>query len=434
MLNSKETELSVLGTVMYSPELFTRAASVLTPDDFFYPGNAAVYSAMVELFESGLDINIKTVWNSLYKRGHTGITESEINDMLSYRVDATAFVAFVTQLSEFSGYRLLESGVKKIDNAIKKGDSDLSDYTTMLASLIHQVSSKDVQKEFSSGDALVSSYMEMVTRERTSLKYTGLESIDSRLVDFDAKEISYLAARPGVGKSAMLLQSVRSNLEIGASVGFLSMEMSVPKLMNRLVSSKIEVNGEELLKRKELTDDVKEALMWYSEMPLFLDDSGPFTVNTVIQKIRKLVYEHGCDVVYIDYIGLIGGTAGATRNDQLSTISRELKNVSSELDIPLVIAAQLNREVVKRGGTPNLADLRDSGSLEQDASIVAFMYPDIASIAEIANIDAYLKDQVEVPVKFEVAKQRNGPVFVRDLMFYKEFGKFALRDEVLSTF
>lgn len=433
MLNSKETELSVLGTVMYSPELFARIVSTLSPEDFFYPENAQVFSAMQSLFTSNMDINIKTVWNHLYGQGYTGITESEVENMLSYRVDSAALLSFVAQLAEFSGHRILEQGIRRIDSSIRKKEGKLTDYLSSLNILIRQINAKDARQDFSTGEELVASFLEMMNRERNQLRYTGIESIDSRLVDFDAKEISYLAARPSVGKSAMLLQSVRSNLEIGARVGFLSLEMSVPKLMNRLVSAKAGVNGEKLLKATTVTDEVKEALLWFKEKPLFLDDKGPFTQGAVMQKIRKLVYEHGCDVVYVDYVGLITGQ-GNNPNERLSSISRELKNVASELDIPLVIAAQLSRDVVKRGGTPNLADLRDSGSLEQDASIVAFMYPDVAGISETADLESYLKEQEEVNIKFEIAKQRNGPLLTRDLIFQKFYGRFLLKDDALATY
>lgn len=799
LLNSKDTELSVLGSIMYEPTLFTRVSSVITEEDFFYPENARVFQVMVSLFKSGRDINIKSVWNELYKQGYEAVTESEIAEMLHYRVDGESFVTFVSQMAEFSGFRLLENGLKRIGSSVKKRETGLAAYSTMMGELIRRVSSKEVHSEFSSGDSLASSFMELLRKEKNTLKYTGIPLIDNRLVDFDSKEISYLAARPGTGKeqaldapiltptgwvtmgdmyvgaeiiggdgtvqrvagvypqgvkdeyelvfsdgttatggiehlwvtktrterktsrngstgeiirpynsrpftvkttreimetlrcetlkdnrvnhsvpyvgaveflekdvpldpyilgillgdgslsvkkvsltsvdpeirnaalalkgtrevhsttrasgvnflqdsgvgsalselgllnkhswekfvpeayiynskevrtailqglldtdgsvgedsptieysttsphlrdgvmeitrslggratcktrmgrykkdgvyketrenyrvtlsfpegiepfrlsrkleryiprtrlpdkfimdvrptgrkvemqcimvdseehtyvtndytvthnTAMMLQSTRVNLESGARVGFLSMEMSVAKLMNRLISSRAEVNGEDMLKMSEeqffAHDGLREALEWYSQQALFIDDTGPFTQNTVMQKIRKLVYDHGCDVVYIDYIGLIQATGTGSRNDQLSAISRELKGLSSELDIPLVIASQLSRDVVKRGShRPNLADLRDSGALEQDASIVAFLYPDVAALSgvDISDVDAYLKDQEEVFVKFEIAKQRNGPVFTRELIFRKPYGRFELKDDALSTY
>lgn len=800
LLNSRETELSILGSIMYEPGMFSRATALISEEDFFYPENSRVFQAMSALFAAGLDINIKSVWNYLYKQGYDGLTEQDIADMLLYRVDGASFVTFASQVAEFSGFRLLEGGMKRISASIKRKDSDLASYSAMLGELIRKVSSKDAHTEFSTGDALTSSFVELLRKEKNTLKYTGIPVIDNRLVDFDSKEISYLAARPGTGKeqaldapiltptgwvtmgdmyvgaeiiggdgtvqrvagvypqgvkdeyelvfsdgttatggiehlwvtktrterktsrngstgeiirpynsrpftvkttreimetlrcetlkdnrvnhsvpyvgaveflekdvpldpyilgillgdgslsvkkvsltsvdpeirnaalalkgtrevhsttrasgvnflqdsgvgsalselgllnkhswekfvpeayiynskevrtailqglldtdgsvgedsptieysttsphlrdgvmeitrslggratcktrmgrykkdgvyketrenyrvtlsfpegiepfrlsrkleryvprtrlpdkfimdvrptgrkvemqcimvdseehtyvtndytvthnTAMMLQSTRVNLESGARVGFLSMEMSVAKLMNRLISSRAEVNGEDMLKMHETefvsNAALREALEWYSSVPLFIDDAGPFTQNSVMQKIRKMVYEHGCDVVYIDYIGLIQPSASnGSRNDQLSAISRELKGLSSELDIPLVIASQLSRDVVKRGNhRPNLADLRDSGALEQDASIVAFLYPDVAALSEtnVTDVDSYLKEQSEVFVKFEIAKQRNGPVFSRELIFYKPYGRFVLKDEALATY
>lgn len=427
---------------MYDPTLYPRVLSTLAPEDFFYPENAEVFRAMGELFTAKLDINVKSVWNHLYrKKANVGLTESELLDMLTYRVDGEACMSFAIQLAEFSGYRVLERGVDKLSRSLARREGNLEYYSSQLAALVRTVSSKDVHGEFSTGDTLTASYYEMLNREKNTLKYTGIEAIDARLVDFDAKEISYLAARPGTGKSAMMLQSARVNLEQGARVGFLSMEMSVAKLMNRLVSSKAMFNGEHLLSMtgEELhkNDALREAVEWYSKQPLYIDDAGPFTREGVLQKIRKLVYDYGCDVVYIDYIGLIQIGGSGSRNDQLSTMSRELKGVAMELDIPLVIASQLSRDVVKRGNArPNLADLRDSGSLEQDGSIVAFLYPDVAALAtlDMPDIDTYLKEQEDVMVKFEVQKQRNGPVFTRNLVFHKPYGRFVLREEELATY
>lgn len=441
LLNSRETEMSVLGTILYDSSLFSRASTSLGKDDFYYPEHSRVYSAMEALHTDNLDINVKSVWNYLYSKSYNGITETEIRDMLDYRVDGEAFQAFTAQLAEFSGHRILASGLRKIQAELEKKTGTLDSYSSSLATLIRQVNAKDVRAEFATGEDMGLSFIEMLSRERNELAYTGIPTIDDRLVDFDGKEISYIAGRPGGGKTTMMLQSARVNLEKGARVGFLSMEMSVAKLANRLISSRARFNGEDMLKMTQAefmsNDDLLAAYHWLKSVPLFMDDFGPFTKTSVSQKIRKMVYEHGVDVVYVDYIGLIQTEGGANRNEQLSEMSRELKGLSSELDIPLVIASQLSRDVVKRGGgRPNLADLRDSGSLEQDASIVAFLYPDTAAISLDGgqDIDAFIKDEPTIPVKFEIAKQRNGPVFTRDLVFLKTVGRFELRDHHYSTF
>jgi len=445
LLNSRDSELSVLGSVMYDSTLFPRIVNLLSGEDFYQSDTRQVYGIMLSLFERDVEINVKTVWNELYKQAYDGITETELKAYLDYRVNGETVLSFAQQLAEFSGFRTIEFELEKLMKSLQHKDKLLSEYAAMLSSLVMRVNAKGVQQNVASGVDLMKSYIEMLYREKNSLLYTGVNDIDNRLVDFDRKEISYLAARPGTGKTAMMLQSARVNLAKGAKIGFISMEMESSKLLNRMIASKANVDGSNILKMSgdefQADEMLMEALMWYSEQPLYIDDTGPFTNTTVPQKIRTLVYDYHCDVVYVDYIGLIGASGGLAtrnRNEQLSQISRELKGIAGELDIPLVIASQLSRDVVKRSssGRPNLADLRDSGSLEQDASIVAFLYHDLNSVGDLGmeDIDEYLKGQDEVFVKFEIAKQRNGPVFSSDLVFKKNVGIFESKSTYHSTF
>jgi len=445
VVSSKETEISVLGSVMVDDSIFPRIVDFIKEEDFFYPENKTIFRVMTQLFSRNIEINVKTVWNELYKYNYEGITETELREYIDYQVGGSTVISFSTQIAEYSGYRLLEKGFEDISKDLKAKNRSLDEYASMLNSLSNDITGKGLKQSIVTGKELIQDYLDMLSRDRSALKFTGLDAIDSQLVDFDSKETSFLAARPGTGKSALMLQSARMNIEQGARVGFLSMEMDKTKILNRLIASKAHYDGQEILNMKPESFSQKESLMdslvWFSEQPLFIDDSGPWNNETVKQKIRKLVYEKGCDVVYVDYIGLIGATgflSSQPRNQQLTEISSILKNLSGELDIPLLIASQLNRDVIKRvDQRPNLSDLRDSGSLEQDASIVAFVYPDISSLsAEITQeeIDSFVKNSTEVPVKFEIAKQRNGPVFTKSLIFEKAFGKFHLKEDFYKSF
>jgi replicative DNA helicase len=445
VVSSKETEVSILGSVMMNPSIFARIVDVLKEEDFFYPENRMVYRTMINLFSRSIEINVKTVWNELYKLDYEQLTEQDLRGFLDYQVGGDTVISFATQIAEYSGLRLLHRGVGELNEDIQKNMRTLDEYASMLSNLANDITGKGLKQSLVTGKELIEDYLSMLDRDRSNISFTGLEAIDSQLVDFDAKETSFLAARPGTGKTAMMLQSARVNVEKGARVGFLSMEMDKTKLLNRMIAARAEVNGQELLNMSpsafSSSEKLMDSLVWYSEQPLFIDDAGPWNNETVSQKIRKLVYEKGCDVVYVDYIGLIGATgflAGQQRNQQLSEISSMLKNLSGELNIPILIASQLNRDVVKRvDQRPNLSDLRDSGALEQDASIVAFLYPDISNFnPEITQeeIDKFVKDTDEVPVKFEIAKQRNGPVFTKSLIFQKPYGKFHLKESFYASY
>lgn len=243
--------------------------------------------------------------------------------------------------------------------------------------------------------------------------------------------------------TAALLQSVRINLEHGKRVGFLSMEMSRTKVLNRLLAATLRVSGTDLLRMSPEvfnSDPTRpEALDKLVSAPLIIDDTGPFTSDTVPKKIRQLVYNHGCDVVYVDYIGLIGAAGElmkAQRNMQLTQISSDLKSLATELDIPICAAAQLNRDVTRRmSGKPTIADLRDSGSLEQDASLVILLYEDTEKLLNnpmTRGSDTHREEDVYLTV--DVAKQRNGSVFTEQVIFRKRFGIFESVREAHSTY
>lgn len=446
IINSKETEMSVLGSILYEPSMFSRVHSIAKPEDFFYPAYRYVFGVMFKLSSDRLDINVKTVWNELYKRGYSDITEKDLYDLLDYRVSTDVALSFASQVAEFSGYRILQSEVSSLLPSIKDRERPLLDYAAEFSNLSKRISGKGVRQNFTTGIALAESYFEMLDLERTNLLLTGINQIDDKLIDLSPKELTIITARPGVGKTAMMLQSVRKNLELGLKVGFLSMEMDKAKLFNRLVSSHAEVDSMAIrkLKSEALSRDSKlvSAVRWFTDVGLVIDDSAPFTSDTVPQKIRTAVYEYGCDIIYVDYIGLIeasGYLKQVNRNSQLEAISRSLKNIATELNIPIVIAAQLNRESTKTvTGRPLMSHLRDSGALEQDASIIIMLYPDMERMLmggmAPGDIDNFMENQMSLNVKFEVAKQRNGGTFVADLVFEKPIGKFSQLSEINRTY
>lgn len=446
MVNSKETEISIIGSLLYDPTIFPKVYGIVKPEDFYNPVARYLFRSIVDLAQNKIEVNIQTLLNHLSKRNYEGITESELKEYLDYRVPADSVISFATQVSEFSGYRILDFELEKLKNHVKDRDLSLSEIVSQISTISHRINEKGVKQEFVTGAALVESYINMLSKDRSLLRLTGLKDVDDRLVDFDAKEVTYIAARPGTGKTALMLQSVRSNLESERRVGFISMEMDSSKILNRLISAKARFDGSQLLKMKpdEFRTDRKlmAALDWYKNKPLFIDDSGPFTSATIPQKVRKMVYEHGCEVVYVDYIGLINATGhlvSAPRNQQLTQISADLKGLASELNIPVVAASQLNRDVTKRTtGKPTLADLRDSGSLEQDASIVLFVYVDmnkfVLSGLSDGDVDDYIKDNDELYLRVEVGKQRNGSVFSESVVLEKPYGVFTLASEYNKTY
>lgn len=439
--NSREAEVSVLGTLLVEPTGFSRVFSIIKTDDFFYPDTKQVFSTMHVLFMKNIEINIQTVLNHFKVEGYTGISDFELREFLDYRVSIDTAVSFCSQIAEFSGWRSLRLGLSDISKEVNNHKLNLGDASQKLTNLIKRITSKGLRDDIVHGPAIADEYMNMLNRPKNMYTFSGIDLIDENIFDFNPKELSYIAARPGSGKTAFMLQSALYNLKRGNRVGFLSMEMERPKLINRLISHQSLTSGTEIvrLSKKDFLSRPKlvNALEKISSYPLFIDDTGPWNNETVPQKIRKMYYEYQCNIIYVDYIGLITGVnslASVSKNQQLTHISAELKGLSSELGIPILAASQLNRDVEKRSDNrPVLADLRDSGSLEQDASIVAFLYPNVSKSVSDDSFK-FQENTLELPVILEIAKQRNGPVNTYELVFYKKFGKFLSQEQVNSTF
>jgi replicative DNA helicase len=447
ILNSKDAEMSIIGTLLYDPTLISRVYGTVKPEDFYDSQARQLYRAIIHLSQDGLDVNLVTVLNYLKVRNDDSLTDTELREVMDYRVAPAEVLSFATQVSEFSGYRILQNELEQLLSSVKTRElNSLGEYIEKLTLLSGRVNDKGVKQSFKYGKALIDGYLEMLGRDKSKNKLTGIREIDSHIYDFDAKELTYIAARPGVGKSAIMLQSARINADEGRTVGFISMEMDHTKILNRLISATARVDGTELLKMnpEQFSQNAKlvTTLQGFLNKPFIIDDTGPFNNITIPQKVRKLVYEHGCDIVYLDYVGLTSATgnlSSTNRNEQLSQISRELKNLASELNIPIVAASQLNREVTKRtNGRPTLSDLRESGSLEQDASLVLFIYVDMDKFLltglDGGDVDEYLKNESNIHVKIEVAKQRNGPVLIEPVVMEKQFGIFTHARDFNSTY
>lgn len=437
--NSREAEVSVLGTLMVEPSGFSRVYAIIKDDDFFFPDTKKVFSTMYSLFVRGIEINVQTVLNHFKVEGYEGISEFELRDFLDYRVSVETAISFSVQIAEFSGWRSLKFGLEKLNEEVNSGKYSLTDVSQKISSIASTISSKGLKDDIVHGSSMLEEYLEMLDRPKNLYAFSGIKSIDFNIYDFNPKELSIIAARPGQGKSTYMLQSALANALRGNRVGFLSMEMERSKLFNRLVSHRSRISGTRIsrMNSQEFSSNSKlvSAAEEIGNLPIFIDDTGPWTSEAVPKKIRKLFYEYNCNLIYVDYIGLIVGSgelASAPRNQQLTRISADLKSLASELAIPILAASQLNRDVEKRSTSrPMLADLRDSGSLEQDASIVAFLYPNVSQADDSMSL---LENENEMPVILEIAKQRNGPVNQFELVLNKKFGLFESLEEKNATY
>jgi replicative DNA helicase len=262
-----------------------------------------------------------------------------------------------------------------------------------------------------------------------SLHYnkTGIKGIPSGFVDLDRmtsgfqpSDLIIIAARPSMGKTAFAL-NVATNvaLRAGKTVAIFSLEMSASQLVARMISSEGNIDAQAFRTGNLNEEDwqkVTMAISTLAEAPIFIDDTPGLTVYDIRAKLRRLQAEHGLGLVVIDYLQLISGTRGDNRQQEISEISRSLKLMAREFDCPIIALSQLSRAVEQRQDKrPMLSDLRESGSIEQDADLVAFLYRD-----DYYNEDSEKKNIAEVII----GKQRNGPVGKVELLFLKNYNKF----------
>jgi replicative DNA helicase len=249
---------------------------------------------------------------------------------------------------------------------------------------------------------------------------TGFIDIDRMLGGLQRADYVIIGARPSMGKTALLLQMAMNNIQKGKKVGIFSLEMSAKKLVERLISSSARIDSQRL-RRADLEpgewDKFYKHIGNLSERGLFISDDLGLSVTQIKAKARRWHARYGLDMVMVDYLQLIDEPGQQNRNLELGVISRGLKQIGRELDLPVVAASQLSRAVEQRGNKrPQLSDLRDSGTIEQDADIVGFLYRD----------EYYHPDSSDRPniAEVNIAKNRNGPTFVADLYWHGQLATF----------
>lgn len=441
-LNSIETEKTVIGTILMTEKSFPRFKGVLSGNDFFYSEHTRMFEVMSLLHEAGRDINVQTMRN-VFKRNISEaerFTDEFLMDYLDYALPVQNALSSATQISEMAGRRKLGKFLEDFQKDLT--NMEIGELVGKMQKVAIEVSTKGVTGLVSHGSLLVANTLKMLAMDMSSKSFIGIPEVDNNLYDVSPGETIVIAARPGTGKTTLMLQAVRHlAFKQHKRPGFLSMEMYDGKLALRLVAGHCGVDLSTLLTMNdedfEANDLLYNGLIDISER-VWIEHEGSFTAMTVQSKIQNMVYNFGCDIIFVDYIGLIKGdkSTPGDRQQQVSDISRMLKSLATELYIPIVIAAQLNRSVEHRvSNRPMLSDLRESGSIEQDASVVLFLYADIDVDEGMSDKDFQKKidDTEELPVIIECAKQRNGPVFRRRLIFSKPKMNFSLAEDFYSS-
>ncbi len=425
---SIEAEEAVLGAILVNPASLGRIVEFLKPESFYKPAHKIIYEAVMDLFRKSEPIDIVTVSEQLrnQEKLEKAGGRSYIND-LALNVVTTVNIEFYAKIIQEKEIKraLINAGSEIVSMSYESDDTDkvLDDAQKLIFNIAAQ---KDTADLVSIQDLVVSSYEEIENRFNNRDELTGVTTgfydLDNITSGLQKSDLIILAARPSMGKTAFAL-NVAQNVALKGKKGvaIFSLEMPKQQLVKRMLCAEAEVEADRVrtgnLQPKDW-EKIVEAMTRLSDARIYIDDTSGVTAIDIKAKCRRLMMEEKeLGLIVIDYLQLMEGGNPNDRNQQISAISRSLKGLARELDVPIIALSQLSRGVEQRPDKrPMLSDLRDSGAIEQDADIVMFIYRD----------EYYNREDVENKGKAEViiAKHRNGSVGKIDLLFQANITKF----------
>ncbi|SFS32311.1 replicative DNA helicase [Halolactibacillus miurensis] len=437
--HSTEAEQAVIGAVFLEPEAMSTASEFLIPQDFYRPSHQRIFQVMMQLNDRGEPIDLLTVTNALNSSklleevgGVSYLTE------LADAVPTAANIGYYTKIVEEKSVlrRLIRTATDIVTESFNRED-ELEDVLSEAEKNILDVSNRQNANAFKNiKDVLIDVYDNIEQLHEKSGDVTGIptgfKDLDHITSGFQRNDLIIVAARPSVGKTAFAL-NVAQNVAIKTdeNVAIFSLEMGADQLVSRMLCAEGNIDAQRLRTGNLEAEDwtkLTMAMGSLSNAGIFIDDSPGIRVNEIRSKCRRLKQEHGLGMILIDYLQLIqgsGASAKENRQQEVSEISRSLKGLARELEVPVIALSQLSRGVEQRQDKrPMMSDLRESGSIEQDADIVGFLYRD----------DYYDKEsEKQNIIEIIIAKQRNGPVGTVELAFVKEYNKFVDLDHKYSA-
>ncbi|OAB42037.1 replicative DNA helicase [Paenibacillus glacialis] len=425
-----EAEQAVIGAILLHDEAIITVMERVRTEDFYDKPHQLIFEAMLQLGESNQPIDLITLTSLLQDRGQL----EEIGGVsylakLAHAVPTAANVDYYAQIIEEKS--MLRRLIRTATQIVSEGYTGGEDVSGMLGDAERKILEISNRRSGSGFVLIKDVLMEVFDRVEmlhenkggTSGIPTGFVDLDKMTNGFQRNDLIIVAARPSVGKTAFAL-NIAQNVAVRAkeTVAIFSLEMSAPQLVQRMICAEANLDANAMRTGEFKDDDWAKLTMGISSLSdaqIFIDDTPGVTVADIRAKCRRLKKENGLGMIVIDYLQLIHGRgkAGENRQQEVSEISRTLKQIARELEVPVVALSQLSRGVEQRQDKrPMMSDLRESGSIEQDADIVSFLYRD-----DYYNADTEKKNIIEIII----AKQRNGPVGTVELVFLKNFNKFV---------
>ncbi|MCF6213665.1 MAG: replicative DNA helicase [Flavobacteriaceae bacterium] len=441
-----DLEEAVLGAMMIDKKGIDDVIDILHPDAFYKEAHHKIYKAIIKLFETTQPIDLLTVSNQLRTDGDLDFVGGDfylIN--LTQKVSSSAHVEFHARiiLQKYIQRRLISISSEIIKESYDE-TVDVFDLLDEAETKLFEVTQGNLKKSSEKAHSLVAQALQKIeeisNKEGMSGVASGFFKVDEITSGWQPSDLIIIAARPGMGKTAFVM-SMAKNIAINfkQGVAIFSLEMSSVQLITRMISSETNLTSEKLRKGnlmahewEQLNVKVKDL----SDAPLFIDDTPSLSIFDLRAKARRLVSQHDIKIIIIDYLQLMtSGTnsKSGNREQEISNISRNLKALAKELEVPVIALSQLSRAVETRGGSkrPLLSDLRESGAIEQDADIVSFIYrPEYYKLTEWDDEE---RSNCEGQAEFIIAKHRNGGLDSIRLKFTARFAQFADLDGDFAT-
>ncbi|MBO4456994.1 MAG: replicative DNA helicase [Butyrivibrio sp.] len=429
--NSLEAEQSVVGAMLMDKEAIEVASEIVNPDDFYNRQLGTVFETMVELNREGSAVDFVTLQNRLREKNvPPQVSSAEYIGELVSAVPTSANVKYYAQIvADKSTLRKLIRVSEETINTCYANSENMEGILNDVEKSVFQITQKRNTGEFVAIDQIVMNALnriEMASKMKGNVTglSTGFLDLDYSTAGFQPSDLILIAARPSMGKTAFVLNiAEHMAFHDNKCVAIFSLEMSKEQLVNRLLAMESHVDSQHI-RTGNMSDMDWENLIESADVvgssKLIIDDTPGISIQELRSKCRKYKMEHDLQIIMIDYLQLMTGGSGKgseSRQQEISDISRSLKALARELNVPVVALSQLSRAVEQRPDhRPMLSDLRESGAIEQDADMVMFIYRD----------DYYNKDTEKKGVAdIIIAKQRNGPIGTVDLLWLPQFTKFA---------
>lgn len=415
--HNEEAEQSVLGAILIDKDAMNLISEIISPGDFYNDSNGIIYDAMLTLYEERKPIDLITLSANLKKnKALDKMDTTYLSELVNIVPTAANIEHYANIIKELSTKRSLIHIGTQIAEMGYKEDQEVNELLDKAESSVFSVSQgHNIRGFVQIKESLAASFDKIDEIHKSGSGFrgvqTGFTDLDNTLSGMQTSNLLILAARPGQGKTAMVVNIAQHvSLKEKQPVGIFSLEMSQEELVDRLLVGQADVDAWRLKTGKLSESDfskLSQAMGELAEAPIFIDDTPGITISEMRTKARRLQMEQGIKLIVVDYLQLVDpGRRYDNRVQEVSIVSQGLKNLARELKVPVLAVSQLSRAVEHRGERkPQLADLRESGAIEQDADVVMFLYRPDSELSQL------------MPTKLLIAKHRNGPVGEVDLLF-----------------